>query len=118
MSAASRLTTSRLLACLLLTGILAPSAVPAAAQAKEAEPHRKVVNRIAPTYPDLARRTHIEGRVRLLAVIAPSGNVKSSKVLGGNPVLARAAEEAVSRWKFSAASEETEEVIELKFGQD
>lgn len=77
---------------------------------------RRVVERAVPAYPDLARRMNIYGTVKLRARIAPNGSVKSIEVLGGNPVLIKAAEEAVGNWKFASATEETHELIELRFG--
>jgi outer membrane biosynthesis protein TonB len=52
---------------------------------------RKVLNKVAPTYPDLARKTNIHGAVKLGVVIAPDGTVESTKVIGGNPVLVQSA---------------------------
>jgi outer membrane biosynthesis protein TonB len=41
--------------------------------------------------------------------------VKSSKVVGGHPVLAPAALDAVRKWRFEPASTESEGVVEFKF---
>jgi TonB family protein len=114
----SRLIVSRMLSYLLLAGSLLLSAPPAMSQEKEAESDCKVVSRVVPAYPALARKMSIQGKVRILAVVTPSGKVKSSKILGGNPVLAKAAEDAVGRWKFAVGNEETKEVIELRFGSE
>jgi TonB family protein len=76
---------------------------------------RKVLNRIAPVYPELAKRMHMSGVVKLEVVILANGNVKATKALGGNPVLILAATDAVRKWKFEAAPEETTEVVQLAF---
>ena len=76
---------------------------------------RKVVQRVVPAYPELARTANITGTVRLLVMVAPNGSVKSVQAIGGNPVLIRAAQDAVSNWKFSPATEETREPVELHF---
>lgn len=83
----------------------------------QAEGHaeRKVINKIAPIYPDLAKRLHASGVVKLEVMIRPDGNVKSIRALGGNPVLILSATDAVSKWKFEAASEETTEVVQVAF---
>src|ERR1700737_143822 len=47
---------------------------------------RKVIARTAPSYPELARRMHLSGKVKLELVIAPGGSVKSAKLVGGNLV--------------------------------
>jgi TonB family protein len=76
---------------------------------------RKVVARVAPAFPDLARKMHIQGAVRIEAVVRPNGQVKSTRVLGGNPVLVEAASDAVKKWKFEPSSNETTEVVQLTF---
>ncbi len=76
---------------------------------------RKVIVRIAPRCPDLARRLHIQGTVKLEAIVRPNGTVKQTRALGGNPVLVDAATEAVSKWKFENGPNETKEVIQLMF---
>lgn len=53
--------------------------------------------------------------VKLVALVAPNGSVKSTEAVGGNPVLIRAAVDAVKGWKFAPALNETREVIELRF---
>ena len=85
------------------------------AQQDESEVERKVLSRVAPTYPDLARKTNIHGAVKLGVVIGPDGRVESTKVIGGNPVLIQAALDAVRKWKYEAGPQRTSEVVELKF---
>ena len=76
---------------------------------------RKIAARVAPTYPELAKKMHIRGVVRIEAVVRPNGTVKSTRVLGGNPVLVESAQDAVGRWKFEAAQGETTEIVQLAF---
>ena len=59
-----------------------------------------LVKKIQPEYPAQAKQLRIEGAVQLLANIAKDGNVAQIKVLGGHPILARAATEAVKQWKY------------------
>ncbi len=91
--------------------------VPAISSAQEdgAENSRKVMNRVAPAYPPLARHTNIKGSVRMEALVAPNGTIKSLEVKGGNPVLVEAAETAIRKWKWEPASRETREPIEVRF---
>jgi TonB family protein len=77
---------------------------------------RKVVDRAAAAYPDLAQRMHLQGTVKLAVTVRASGEVKSSRPLGGNPVLIDAATTAARKWKFEPAQGETTEVIEFRFG--
>jgi TonB family protein len=68
---------------------------------------RKLKTQVAPAYPELARKLHITGRVRLQVEVAADGKVKSVVVTGGNPVLADAAEKAVAKWRYAPGEEET-----------
>ncbi len=47
-----------------------------------------------------AKQTHREGTVELRATISMDGTVRDVQVLSGDPVLARAAQEAVAQWRF------------------
>ena len=89
----------------------------AAAPAQDSTPQqaRKVLLRVNPLYPDLAKRLHLSGVVKVRATIAPNGSVKLVEPVGGNPVLLKAAQDAVSNWKFAPAPDETREVVELRF---
>jgi TonB family protein len=76
---------------------------------------RKVSTRVAPNYPELAKKMHLQGVVKIEAIVRPNRNVKSTRVLGGNPVLVEAATDAVNKWKFEPGSSETTEVVLLTF---
>ncbi len=88
---------------------------PTCAFAQEAELTRKVKNRVAPVYPDIARRMNIAGTVKVVVVVAPNGSLKSTKIVGGHPLLVTAAVDALKKWKFETASEESTGVVEFKF---
>jgi TonB family protein len=79
---------------------------------------RKVSARVAPVYPDLAKKMHIHGIVRVEAIVRPNGSVKSTRVIGGNPVLVDSAQDAVGKWKFEPAQNETTEVVQISFGNE
>jgi protein TonB len=76
---------------------------------------RKIVDRVAPVYPALARRMNLRGVVKLEVVVRPNGTVKSAKVVGGNPVLIDSAADAVQKWKFEPAANETTGIVEVSF---
>jgi len=76
---------------------------------------RKVTTRIAPSYPELAKRMHLQGVVKVEATVRPNGTVKSTRVLGGNPVLVDSAMEAIHKWKFESGPNETTELVQLTF---
>jgi TonB family protein len=76
---------------------------------------RRLVDRVAPAYPPLARSMALEGIVKVEALVAPDGSVKTVDIKGGHPVLAQAALNAVRHWKWEPAAHESHEVVELKF---
>jgi len=76
---------------------------------------RKISSRAVPVYPELAKKMHIHGTVRMEVIVRPNGSVKSSRVLGGNPVLVESAQDAVGKWKFEPAQTETMEIVQLAF---
>jgi TonB family protein len=83
--------------------------------AEDAEITRKVKTRVTPMYPEIARRMNISGVVKLVVVVSPNGSVKSTKVLGGHPLLVSAAEDAVKKWKFETSAQEDSGVVEFTF---
>ena len=100
-----------------MAGILAAVAAmfhpsPALAQA---ELTRKTKTKVAPAYPDLARRMNITGTVKVLVVVSPSGNLKDTKVVGGNPILVNAAMDALKKWKFESSDSDSTGTVEFKF---
>ena len=79
------------------------------------EINRKIKSRVAPVYPELARRMSITGVVKVEVTVAPNGGVKNCKLVGGHPVLASAAIDAVKKWRFEPAAEESTGVVEFRF---
>jgi periplasmic protein TonB len=55
---------------------------------------------VPPQYPPEAGRARLEGPVVLMAVIGQDGSVKDVRVESGLPILARAAIDAVKRWRY------------------
>jgi TonB family protein len=101
-------------AVLMLFGLLV-SAPPSLAQQEQTESARKIVSRVMPQYPEMARNMNLRGSVKVEALVKPNGVVKSVDVKGGHPILVRAAQEAISRWKWEPTAHETREPIEVKF---
>jgi TonB family protein len=62
--------------------------------------HVKLVKMVRPTYPESAKRAHIEGVVLLTCLIGTDGSVKQLDVVRGQELLVQAALEAVSQWKY------------------
>lgn len=78
---------------------------------------RKVLIRVEPEYPMDLKTAGIGGLVHLTVTISPNGNVASSQVVGGNPILAQSAVKAVAKWKFSPAETTTSADIWFHFAQ-
>jgi TonB family protein len=108
----------RKLTCVLLLFLLtiicgAPLAgadVPA-----EHHPTRKVLKKVLPSYPELARQLNIKGAVKLVVIVEPNGKVKSARAVGGNPAFVEAAMRVIEKWKFEPAADPTTETVEIKF---
>ena len=79
------------------------------------EGKRKVKTRVAPVYPELAKRMNVTGKVKIEVIISPEGHVKSTRVLGGHPLLVQASQDAVKEWRFTPSNEETTQVVEFDF---
>ena len=76
---------------------------------------RKVKVKVTPTFPFLARQLNLSGAVRIEVVIAPNGDIKSTRALGGHPLLIEAATEALRKWKYEPGPETTT-ILEFHFG--
>ena len=59
-----------------------------------------LIKKVQPIYPANAIRMHVEGSVRLMATISKTGDITAVKVLGGEPLLAQSAVDAVKQWKY------------------
>jgi TonB family protein len=100
-----------IVAAALSAGLFAPNCL---AQAK-GHAERKVVSQVAPFYPEIAKHMRVTGVVRIEVIVRANGRVKSTRVLGGSPVLIESATDAVFKWKFEAAPEESTEAVQITF---
>jgi TonB family protein len=114
-----------ILGCLLESSSAAPLARTAmaqdhdtTAQDHDTEVKRKVKSKVDPEYPAIAKQVNLRGKVKVETTIAADGRVVSTHVVGGNPVLASAATDAIKKWRFEAAPKETTELIEVDFKGD
>ena len=76
---------------------------------------RAVKMRVAPSYPELAKRMKITGTVRLEARVDADGKVTAVKTVSGSKALSQAAEDAVSKWKFVPGSAPSTEEVDVNF---
>ena len=100
----------------VVTFVLLPTG--SVAQEVQGDLSKRVKTRVQPTYPELARRMAVKGTVKLMVTVGANGKVKSTKVVGGHPVLVGASEDAIRRWKFEPASEEATGLVEFTFQSD
>jgi periplasmic protein TonB len=86
-----------------------PPPKPAAEAAKIIEaPHpvggdvqaAKLIRKVIPVYPVLAKQARISGTVRLVGVIAKDGTIEQLQVVSGHPLLVKSAVDAVRQWIY------------------
>ncbi len=87
----------------------------AGAQNSDGDLVRRAKSKVQPVYPELARKMNITGTVKVQVVVSPNGTVKDAKIVGGHPVLATAAMDAVKKWRFEPAATESTGVVDFKF---
>jgi TonB family protein len=80
---------------------LLPSApLPVGGDVKQA----KLISSTPPLYPVLAKTQHIEGNVRVDALVDENGRISAMKVISGPTLLHQAAMDAVRQWKYQPAT--------------
>ena len=82
-----------------------------------ADQARKIKSQIQPILPEMARHMNLKGTVRLEVEIGSDGTVKSTKALGGHPLLIQSAEQAIRKWRYEPGPP-TKTVVEFNFHQD
>jgi outer membrane biosynthesis protein TonB len=85
------------------------------AQTIKATGERKVISRVAVTYPKLAQQMRLRGTVKVRATVAPTGKVVKTELIGGSPVFVPYALNAVSLLKWEPGPKETTEIVEIDF---
>ncbi len=99
---------------LLITLLL--SAVPFVAQVQEqSSSERKLITRVEPEYPETLKRLYIGGVVRVEVEVEPSGVVKSTKLLGGSPILGQSTMKAIKQWRYAPSASEETLTVKIEF---
>lgn len=80
----------------------------------------KILKRVVPAYPVIAKQAHISGTVRLQATLTKDGRIENLRVIDGPPLLRQAALDAVRQWVYSptilnGVPVEVEAPIEVNF---
>lgn len=104
---------SRLLAVRLLPAVALALAVTLAIPARADD--RAIKSKVPPIYPEIAKRMKVEGVVAVEATVDPSGKVTAAKSVGGNALLAPAAEDAVLKWKFDPGAGTSKVKVDINF---
>jgi periplasmic protein TonB len=60
----------------------------------------KAIVQTRPEYPALAREAHIQGDVKIDAILDEQGNIIDMKTISGHPLLYQAALDALKKWKY------------------
>jgi TonB family protein len=61
----------------------------------------KLIRKVLPQYPEMARRSGVGGDVVLSATIGTDGKLKNIRVVSGSPLLREAAISAAKQWRYS-----------------
>lgn len=80
-----------------------------------ADTPRTLLVQSKPVYPEIARQMRIHGVLVIEVTVLPDGQVGSVKIQSGHPLLLRAAEDAVRKWRYSPAPETTTLSIQIDF---
>ncbi len=112
----------------IITPALPPPPKPETHPATQSAPIRvggsvqmaKLIRKVLPVYPALARTARISGVVHLMGIIGKDGTIRDLQLIGGHPMLAHAAMEAVEQWIYEPTLLNGEPVeviapIEVKF---
>lgn len=80
----------------------------------------RVLHKPPPVYPPEAVEQYVSGKVQLEAIIGIDGRVRDLKLISGHPLLAPAAMDAVSQWRYrptrlNGTVVEVVTIIEVKF---
>ena len=87
--------------CATIAGLLQAQAPPICVQPDIQQ--RRLIYNVRPIYPKLAKQAHIQGTVRLTALIGESGTVERLRLISGHPFLVKATFDAVKQWLYLPA---------------
>jgi len=60
----------------------------------------KLIRKVIPIYPAMAKSLRVSGVVQLVGTIAKDGTIRNLQLISGNPILAHAAIDAVEQWVY------------------
>ena len=84
----------------LVAAMAVGQAVPRRVRVSQKVMQVMIQKKVAPEYPEAAKKDHIEGVVLIKVTINKQGNVENMQLVSGHPALAQAAIDAVKQWKY------------------
>jgi len=60
----------------------------------------KLISKVDPVYPSLAKQASIQGTVRFTAIVGKDGQVQNLTLISGQPLLIESARTAVMQWVY------------------
>lgn len=97
---------ARAMALVILAGLAVPG---------RAADERAVKSRVAPVYPEIAKRMRVSGVVKLEVTVDADGKVTDVRPVSGNQMLSTAAQEAVKKWKFAPGAGDSTVQLAINF---
>jgi periplasmic protein TonB len=99
---------------------LAPPPTPRRIRVSQGVTEGRLIQKIEPAYPTLARAARIQGQVLLTAIIDKAGEIQNLTLVSGHPMLVPAAIDAVKRWRYrpfllNGEPVEVETIISVNF---
>ncbi|MCX6629130.1 MAG: energy transducer TonB [Candidatus Solibacter sp.] len=88
----------------IIGGIIGGTTAPAAGNTPPLGPQPRLISKVAPAYPPLAKQAGVQGSVTLSASVDETGSVDKVTVIRGHPLLVPAAIDAVKQWRFAPAT--------------
>ena len=78
-----------------------PERKPSISPVSEGVLRGSAISREIPIYPEIAKRSRVQGMVQVLVTIGEDGTVLEAGVLNGHPILRQAALDSARRWRFT-----------------
>lgn len=75
-------------------------ATPRAVRVSTSIQSAKLIHRVVPVYPNIAKQAGVSGVVKIEAIIARDGTIRKLEVHSGHPLLIRSAMDAVKQWRY------------------
>ena len=75
-------------------------ATPQAIRVSTSVQSAKLIHKVVPVYPSIAKHAGVSGVVKIEAIIGRDGNIRKLEVHSGHPLLIRPAMDAVKQWRY------------------